>query len=311
VAETGPSLPGRAVAVLLTAGASQKALAVRQMAADWRAGRLAWPGNEVAVPHRPARPEKPELLAPRAMKRRGPGSIAGRIALLHALAHIELNAIDLACDLLARFPADVDLALPPAFADDWVKVADEEGKHFLMLEARLAELGASYGDLPAHDGLWQAAEATAHDLGARLAIVPLVHEARGLDVTPQISARDEVILHVHPTVSEVSEQIKQIGGEPVPLAASTIRESDSIVKARSGQIIVIGGLMQNSSSDVNAGVPWLRRIPGVGNLFKQKSRSSIKSELIILLKPMVVAQGLLNESNQRMGEIRDLMRQRG
>ncbi len=122
------------------------------------------------------------------MKRRGPGSLAGRIALLHALAHIELNAIDLACDLVARFSDDTGEALPRAFAEDWIKVADEEGKHFLMLEARLAELGASYGDLPAHDGLWQAAEATAHDFAARLAIVPLVHEARGLDVTPQTVA---------------------------------------------------------------------------------------------------------------------------
>lgn len=183
-----PSLPQRAVDVLLTADASQKALAVRRMAADWRAGDLAWPGAAVDVPDRPARPAKPQLLAPRAMKRRGPGSIAGRIALLHALAHIELNAIDLACDLLARFPHDGGMPLPEAFADDWVKVADEEGKHFLMLETRLGELGACYGDLPAHDGLWQAAEATAHDFAARLAIVPLVHEARGLDVTPQTVA---------------------------------------------------------------------------------------------------------------------------
>lgn len=171
--------------MLSTADASQKALAVRRMAADWRAGKLHWLGQTVEVPDRPARPIKPELLAPRAMKRRGPGSLAGRVALLHALAHIELNAIDLACDLLARFTSDGDTLLPAAFADDWVKVADEEGKHFLMLEARLNELDAKYGDLPAHDGLWQAAEATSHDLAARLAIVPLVHEARGLDVTPQ------------------------------------------------------------------------------------------------------------------------------
>ncbi|MGD1934989.1 MAG: ferritin-like domain-containing protein [Candidatus Phaeomarinobacter sp.] len=182
------SLPESAVDVLNTADASQKALAVRRMAAAWRAGDLSWPGVAVEVPARPARPAKPDLLAPRAMKRRGPGSLAGRVALLHALAHIELNAIDLACDLLARFTHDGESPLPSAFADDWVKVADEEGKHFLMLEARLGELGASYGDLPAHDGLWQAADATSHDFAARLAIVPLVHEARGLDVTPQTVA---------------------------------------------------------------------------------------------------------------------------
>ncbi len=137
-----------------------------------------------------------------------------------------------------------------------------------------------------------------------------------LDVTPQISADDEVILHVHPTVSEVTEQIKQIGGDPVPLAASTIRESDSIVKARSGQIIVIGGLMQNSSKDNNAGVPWLRKVPVVGNLFKQKVQTSIKSELVILLKPIVLAGSgsaadLLGGSTRRVKRIRGLMQRRG
>lgn len=113
-----------------------------------------------------------------------------------------------------------------------------------------------------------------------------------LDVTPQISADNEVILHVHPTVSEVSEQLKEIGGQVVPLAASTIRESDSIVKARSGEIVVIGGLMQNSARDNNAGVPWLSRLPLIGHLFKQKNQSSIKSELVILLKPVVVQSGV-------------------
>jgi uncharacterized ferritin-like protein (DUF455 family) len=115
---------------------------------------------------------------------------AGRIALLHALAHIELNAIDLAWDIIARFPAE---AMPRAFFDDWVSVADEEAKHFALLAARLAELGASYGDLPAHDGLWQAAMDTADDLLARLAVVPLVLEARGLDVTPAMIKRLEAV----------------------------------------------------------------------------------------------------------------------
>jgi MSHA biogenesis protein MshL len=136
-----------------------------------------------------------------------------------------------------------------------------------------------------------------------------------LDVTPQISATNEVILHVHPTVSEVTEQLKNIGGQLVPLAASTIRESDSIVKASSGQIIVIGGLMQNSSSDVNAGVPWLSQIPLIGNLFKQKNQNSVKSELIILLKPMVIEGGsqsqMLSESAGRAEALRQQMRRRG
>jgi uncharacterized ferritin-like protein (DUF455 family) len=116
------------------------------------------------------------------------GSQAGRIALLHALAHIELNAIDLAWDILARF---VDPALPREFYDDWVGVATEEAEHFALLTGRLMALGAAYGDLAAHDGLWEAAAATAHDLLARLAVVPLVLEARGLDVTPEMILRLE------------------------------------------------------------------------------------------------------------------------
>jgi uncharacterized ferritin-like protein (DUF455 family) len=121
-------------------------------------------------------------------KRRNFGSPAGRVALLHALAHIELNAIDLAWDFVARFG---QAGLPPAFFEDWVTVAAEEAEHFSVLSARLAALGATYGDLPAHDGLWEAAAATAHDALARLAVVPLVLEARGLDVTPEMIARLE------------------------------------------------------------------------------------------------------------------------
>jgi uncharacterized ferritin-like protein (DUF455 family) len=136
---------------------------------------------------RPARPERPLLLPPRDMpRRRAGGSEAGRIALLHALAHIELNAIDLAWDIIARFAGPT---LPRAFFDDWVTVAAEEGEHHALLASRLAAFGAAYGDLPAHDGLWEATETTAHDLLARLAVVPLVLEARGLDVTPAMILR--------------------------------------------------------------------------------------------------------------------------
>ena len=138
---------------------------------------------------RPARPLRPVLLPPRDMpRRRNFGSPAGRSALLHALAHIELNAIDLAWDIIARFQ---DPGLPREFYDDWVDVAAEEAEHFALLGDRLAALGIMYGDLPAHDGLWEAAAATAHDLLARLAIVPLVLEARGLEVTPEMIARLE------------------------------------------------------------------------------------------------------------------------
>jgi uncharacterized ferritin-like protein (DUF455 family) len=119
-------------------------------------------------------------------KRRAGGSRAGRVALLHALAHIELNAIDLAWDIVARFAA---ADLPRAFFDDWVGVASDEAEHHALLAARLADFGAAYGDLPAHDGLWEAAAETARDLLARLAVVPLVLEARGLDVTPAMIER--------------------------------------------------------------------------------------------------------------------------
>lgn len=174
--------------MLSTADPAEKVARSAALAAAWRSGAIAEIGA-ASPPPRPARPARPLLLAPRALpKRRAGGSREGRVALLHALAHIELNAVDLAWDILARF---ADAALPREFCDDWVGVAAEEAKHHALLAARLADLGAAYGDLPAHDGLWQAAEATAHDLLARLAVVPLVLEARGLDVTPAMIARLE------------------------------------------------------------------------------------------------------------------------
>jgi len=176
-----------ALAVLETAAPPEKAARSRAAAAEWRAGRLELAAPR-RLPDRPARPNRPELLPPSQMPRRGKaGSLDKRIALLHAVAHIELNAIDLAWDLLARFAADMS----SAFSDDWVAVADDEARHFTMLEARLQGLGASYGDLPAHDGLWESAQRTAHDLAARLAVVPMVLEARGLDVTPGMIDRLE------------------------------------------------------------------------------------------------------------------------
>ena len=185
-----------AVAVLGTADPGGTVALSRRIAAAWAAGEIAEVGVAEA-PARPARPVRPELRPPREMpRRRIGGSEAGRIALYHALAHIELNAIDLAWDIIARFtgprftgPRFTGEAPPRGFYDDWVKVADDEARHFALLARRLAALDASYGDLPAHDGLWEAAEATAHDLLARLAVVPLVLEARGLDVTPGLIAK--------------------------------------------------------------------------------------------------------------------------
>ncbi len=183
----GPALTDAACAILLTPDPAEKARLSHETAAAWRSGILAATGSK-RPPARPARPERPTLLPPASVPRRRINTaLAGRIALLHAIAHIELNAIDLAWDILARFGSTADL--PYAFYDDWVTVAAEEAKHFMLLCDRLAELDAAYGDLPAHDGLWEAAETTAHDLAARLAVVPLVLEARGLDVTPQMTAR--------------------------------------------------------------------------------------------------------------------------
>ena len=174
-------LAAGACEVLRAAEPADKVARALALAADWKQQHAAFvaPGNP---PARPARPVRPPLLPPRDMpKRKAGGSQEKRVALLHALAHIELNAIDLAWDIIARFGT---AETPRVFFDDWVKVGEEEAIHFSLLQARLVELGAQYGDLPAHDGLWQAAEETAHDLLARLAIVPLVLEARGLDVTP-------------------------------------------------------------------------------------------------------------------------------
>lgn len=183
-------LAGRAVAVLNEADPAQKAALAGAMAADWKAGRIATVGQD-SPPDRPARPEEPQLKRPgEVRKRKINRGTAGRIALLHALAHIELNAIDLACDIIARFTAE---DLPRAFYDDWLLVAEEEAKHFVLLAQRLEELGGHYGALPAHDGLWQASEETAHDLLARLAVVPLVLEARGLDVTPAMITKLQAV----------------------------------------------------------------------------------------------------------------------
>jgi uncharacterized ferritin-like protein (DUF455 family) len=167
-------------AALLTADPRAKCFATRAVARDWRSGSLAWK-FEVAMPDQPAWPEKPELLPPGRMpKRRKGGSEQGRIALWHALAHIEFVAIDLALDMAGRFGAQMG----PEFVGDFLGVAADEAMHFALLARKLESLGSFYGELPAHAGLWEAAHATRADVAARLAVVPMVLEARGLDVTP-------------------------------------------------------------------------------------------------------------------------------
>ena len=164
-----------------------KVKAARRAAREWRLGRIAWDFS-AAMPVRPARGDRPPLLSPSRMPRRGRGGSARtRIAMLHALAHIEYVAIDLAFDLVGRFGAE----FPPGFVDQWIRVGAEEAMHFALLERRLNAYCACYGDLPAHDGLWEAAEQTSGDPLGRLAIVPMVLEARALDVTPSLISRFE------------------------------------------------------------------------------------------------------------------------
>jgi uncharacterized ferritin-like protein (DUF455 family) len=172
-------------AALLTADPRAKAMATRAVSRDWRMGRLGFV-FDVPMPDRPARPERPELLPPGKMPRRGKGGTErSRIALWHSLAHIEFIAIDLALDMAGRFGGEMS----EAFVGDFLAVAADEAMHFALIDRKLKGLGSSYGELPAHDGLWQAAAATSHDVGARLAVVPLVLEARGLDVTPMMLER--------------------------------------------------------------------------------------------------------------------------
>jgi uncharacterized ferritin-like protein (DUF455 family) len=127
----------------------------------------------------PGRPATPKLVHPRDLPKRGFGSIEGRAAFIHAVAHIEFNAIDLAWDAVYRFRG-----MPAGYYADWVSVANDEARHFTMLRGRLRELGYDYGDFDAHNGLWEMAEKTAGCGLARMALVPRVLEARGLDVTP-------------------------------------------------------------------------------------------------------------------------------
>lgn len=178
------TLAGLAEAVLRTADGAEKAALSRDYAARWFAARDAGTPLEVGharPPARPARPSKPDLLDPRDVPRRRPGTLKGRLAILHAVAHIELNAIDLHWDIIARF---TETPMPLGFYDDWVKTAAEEAHHFSLVSGVLEAHGSHYGALPAHAGMWRAAEDTKDDLMGRLAVVPMVLEARGLDVTP-------------------------------------------------------------------------------------------------------------------------------
>lgn len=174
------SLFERAEECLQACDPQHKYQLTRALAADWRAGVLHWQSREAPLPIGEAgRPQRPELVAPRDVPRRSVNTEQGRIVLAHALAHIEFNAINLALDAAYRFRH-----MPREFYGDWIRVADEEAYHFSLLEGYLHKRGHRYGDFAAHNGLWEMAQKTAHDVMIRMALVPRVLEARGLDVTP-------------------------------------------------------------------------------------------------------------------------------
>lgn len=170
---------------LAVCDAAEKVRATREAAARWRAAELQLSDSAPPAPiGEPGRPMQPLLVSPRELPRRGFNTVEGRAALIHAVAHIEFNAINLAWDAVYRFRD-----MPRQFYDDWVRVADEEAYHFTLLRERLRQLHHDYGDFTAHNGLWEMAQDTAHDVLVRMALVPRVLEARGLDVTPGMMAR--------------------------------------------------------------------------------------------------------------------------
>ncbi len=160
----------------------EKLTQTERLYSAWRAGELSMQPLSDPEPIRQAgHPERPELVPPRKLKRRRLGSPIGHASMLHAIAHIEFNAINLALDAVYRFRG-----MPEGYYEDWLRIADEERYHFQLVRQRLNQLGYQYGDFPAHNGLWETAEKTASDPLLRMALVPRILEARGLDVNPGI-----------------------------------------------------------------------------------------------------------------------------
>ena len=179
------SLPDRLAQCLLASAPADKLALTHALWADWQQARVdACAADERSGIALPGRPPRPELVSPLDVPRRRLGSAEGRAAMIHAITHIEFNAINLALDAAHRF-AD----MPVAYYADWLKVAAEEATHFGLLSGHLASLGHVYGDFAAHDGLWDMALKTAHDPLLRMALVPRVLEARGLDATPAITRK--------------------------------------------------------------------------------------------------------------------------
>lgn len=166
--------------------AKVKSAAVRRLAQDSAAGVVGLDAVAMltATQFIPGYPDKPALVSPREVARRAMNTPEGRAAMVHAMAHIEFNAINLALDAIWRFQG-----MPNEYYIDWLRVAEDEALHFDLLSAHLEKLGYAYGDFPAHNGLWDWVEKTQHDLMARMALLPRTMEARGLDVTPGMKAK--------------------------------------------------------------------------------------------------------------------------
>lgn len=176
-----------AVRCLTETDPERKLRLAQELAADWRAGRLSPDASHAGpIGETAGLPAGLALVPPRQLVARKLSSRDGRAAMIHAVAHIEFNAINLACDAVQRFRD-----LPAAFYSDWIQVAAEEAEHFGLMCERLRDLGYDYGDFPAHNGLWEMAQRTAQDPLTRMALVPRVLEARGLDVTPGMIERFE------------------------------------------------------------------------------------------------------------------------
>ncbi len=200
--------------VLNESDPSEKVRKTRQFVAAWQAGKFTKIGT-AQPPSRPKQPTKPDLISPKDMPRRRPTGRIGRFAFVHAIAHIEFNAIDLAWDIIARFTGET---LPREFYDDWSQVALDEAEHFDLLVGRMADFEGAYGDLPAHDGLWDAAITTGDDLLARLAIVPMILEARGLDTTPAAVTRLRQAGDI-----ETAKILERIAAEEIPHVSAGVR----------------------------------------------------------------------------------------
>lgn len=182
----GNALRGAALQCLACTDPALKVAGVHALATRWKQGGMLLEASAppVGTLVLPGRPLLPALVTPLSVPRRSMATVEGRAVLLHALAHIEFNAINLALDALWRFDG-----MPDAYYADWLQVADEEALHFSLLSAHLCTQGFSYGDFPAHNSLWELAERTQRDILARIALVPRTMEARGLDASPPMRAK--------------------------------------------------------------------------------------------------------------------------